>query len=165
MEERQWLLGEDLAEQDDILDPITFDEVIMSLHANGGEISEKSVKKLMKEIVDIRMQDAMFLLNKNMATIIDRALGDRLLKMSFKDGTLNREVVRRRIARTDKKLVYTFGLENGLRVHEDPESYRKSISKEEALKIVNEEAVLNVTEEDDCIHLNVFSAGEEWRKA
>lgn len=70
--DRQWKLGEDLAEVDNILDPITFDDVILALH-HERTINEKSLKMVVKDIMDQRMQDFEYLLENNIDEIIARA--------------------------------------------------------------------------------------------
>lgn len=71
--DRKWRLGEDLSEGDNLLDNVTFEELITTVHCNCQEINEKSVREEFKRILEIREQDMNFLLNKNMAAIIAAA--------------------------------------------------------------------------------------------
>lgn len=41
MEERKWILGDDLAACDNLLDGITFDDVILAVHCNCRVISRR----------------------------------------------------------------------------------------------------------------------------
>lgn len=80
-----------------------------------------------------------------------------MLKMSFYNGTLNRETLRAVIETTNKEIVYTYGL--GYR---HPTTYRKPIGKYEAIRIINEESLLDATEEETCIHLNAYHINDMW---
>ena len=70
--DRQWKLGEDLAEVDNILDQITFDDVILALH-HERVINEQSLQSVIKDIMEQRMQDFEYLLENNINEIIARA--------------------------------------------------------------------------------------------
>ena len=71
--DRQWKLGEDMHETDNILDGITFDDVILALHSGERVIDEKAVRRVVKEILEIQMQDFEYILNNNINEIIARA--------------------------------------------------------------------------------------------
>lgn len=71
--DRQWKLGEDMHETDNILDGITFDDVILALHNGERVIDEKAVRRVVKEILESQMQDFEYILNKNINEIIARA--------------------------------------------------------------------------------------------
>lgn len=71
--DRQWKLGEDMYETDNILDGITFDHVILALHCGERVIDEKAVRRVVKEILEIQMQDFEYILNNNIDEIIARA--------------------------------------------------------------------------------------------
>lgn len=71
--DRQWKLGEDMHETDNILDGITFDDVILALHSGERVIDEKAVRRVVQEILESQMQDFEHILNKNMSEIIKRA--------------------------------------------------------------------------------------------
>ena len=80
-----------------------------------------------------------------------------MLKMSFYDGTLNRKVLRAAVETTDKEIVYTHGL-----IFRHPTTYRKPISKTEAFRIIDNESLLDATEEANCIHLNSYGESDMW---
>lgn len=73
MEERKWELGDDLMESDNLLDPVTFESLILAVHCNCPVIDQKGVEETMKEIMEERMADMRFLLKKNMDAIIKAA--------------------------------------------------------------------------------------------
>lgn len=70
--ERKWRLGEDLATCDNLLDPITFDDLILALHCNVRKeaINEDAVRHELAEIYEERKADMMALVKKNMDLII-----------------------------------------------------------------------------------------------
>ena len=72
MAEREWRLGEDLATYDNLLDPITFDDLILALHCNvkKEDIDEDAVRSELTEIWEERKADMMALVEKNMDLII-----------------------------------------------------------------------------------------------
>ena len=70
MTDRDWKLGEDLITSDNLLDGITFDDLILAVHCNCREITPAAVMREFKEIMASRMQDTEFLLEQNMDEII-----------------------------------------------------------------------------------------------
>ena len=80
-----------------------------------------------------------------------------MLKMSFFDGTLNREKAKEYILNSEKPCRYTYGL--GYR---NPTTNNIFITKEEALEIIAKESLLNVREHDTYIHLNAYSSNDMW---
>lgn len=80
-----------------------------------------------------------------------------MLKMSFCDRTMNREILSNFINMTDKPIKYTYGL--GYR---GPTTHRVPVNKERALEIVKNESLLDATEEAECLHLNAYSANDMW---
>lgn len=68
-----WKLGEDLITSDNLLDGITFDDLILAAHCNCREITPAAVMREFKEIMASRMQDTEFLLEQNMNEIIREA--------------------------------------------------------------------------------------------
>ncbi len=79
-----------------------------------------------------------------------------MLKMSFYDGTLNREQAYEVVKETNKKLYHRYGF-----------AYRgaeaKPISKEKALEIIKDRGNwLDIDEYEDYIELNTFSANDMW---
>ena len=63
MEERKWILGDDLAACDNLLDGITFDDVILAVHCNCRVISRETVTKQFFEILEQRLLDMNELFN------------------------------------------------------------------------------------------------------
>lgn len=73
MPEREWKLGEDLVTSDSLLDPVTFDDLILTVHCNCRTITPEAVKKEWDEILESRLADARFLLDNNMTAIMEEA--------------------------------------------------------------------------------------------
>ena len=80
-----------------------------------------------------------------------------MLKMSFYHGTLNRKELKEFIENTDKPIKYTYGL--GYR---NPTTNKKPLSKDEALKIVDTQSLLDADELTDYLHLNAYSDNDMW---
>lgn len=79
-----------------------------------------------------------------------------MLKMSFYDGTLNRDEAAQVVKKTDKELYHRYGY-----------AYRgaekKSISRENALKIIRDTGnYLDVCETETEILLNTYSEMDMW---
>ncbi len=77
MPDQQWILGEDIHPNDNIFDPITFEQIILALHCNEKEINHKAVMKVAREILNSRLQDFHFLLGRNEEEIIAEAMKGR----------------------------------------------------------------------------------------
>jgi len=73
MEERKWILGDDLAACDNLLDGITFDDVILAVHCNCHVISRETVTKQFFGILEQRLLDMNELLNRNIDKIAEEA--------------------------------------------------------------------------------------------
>lgn len=73
MPERKWKLGEDLVTSDNLLDGLTFDDLILAVHCNCRTINRAAVHAELNRIMATRRQDMMFLLENNMASIIEAA--------------------------------------------------------------------------------------------
>lgn len=73
MEERKWILGDDLAASDNLLDGIAFDDVILAVHCNCRVISRETVTKQLFEILEQRLLDMNELLNRNIDKIAEEA--------------------------------------------------------------------------------------------
>lgn len=80
-----------------------------------------------------------------------------MLKMSFFDGTLDREKAIETITTTVKPCVYTFGLK-----YRNPTTRDVYITKEEAIEIIKKESLLDITEYEDRIDLNAYSDNDMW---
>lgn len=74
-DERKWQLGEDLATYDTILDGITFDDLILTLHCNvpKSKMTVNDVTSELLEILDGRLEDMWFLIEKNADKIVEYA--------------------------------------------------------------------------------------------
>ena len=75
--ERQWKLGEDIHQNDNIFDPITFEQIITALHCNERVLDYKAVNHVAMEIFKSRWQDFMYLLENNTQEIIAEAAKGR----------------------------------------------------------------------------------------
>ena len=75
--EPRWRLGDDLGTYDNLLDGFTFDDLILAVHCNCESIVPEAVEKTAKEMIESRMQDFRFLLNNNMAEIMEAAMRGR----------------------------------------------------------------------------------------
>lgn len=71
--EREWKLGVDLFKEDNLLDPITFNELILTVHCDCREITPKTVREELRRILKYRRQDMEELLRINMDIIIAEA--------------------------------------------------------------------------------------------
>lgn len=75
IENRKWKLGDDLSVEDNLLDEITFKELITTIHCNYQCITPENITKELNRIMDIRMQDMKYLLENNMEKIMNEAIG------------------------------------------------------------------------------------------
>ena len=80
-----------------------------------------------------------------------------MLKMTFTKN-LDKNVLKDFIRTTDKPIVYTYGV-----TFRHPTTYRKPLSVDEALAVVDKEFYLDATEEENCLHLNAFSDNDMWQ--
>ena len=80
-----------------------------------------------------------------------------MFKMSFYDGTLDREKLITEIKNTKKPIKYTYGF-----AYRDPTTRNKPVSVEEAIEIVRKQSLLDADERDDYIHLNAYSSNDMW---
>lgn len=71
--EKSWELGEDLLEDDNLFDAITFKEIITTVQCNCRKLTPDEVKMEFRNILEQRLEDANFLLEKNIDTIIKYA--------------------------------------------------------------------------------------------
>ena len=65
-----WKIGKDLLTSDTILDPVTFDDLILALKCNYAYIGETAVRIQMTEILDQRLEDVKYLVENNIDEII-----------------------------------------------------------------------------------------------
>lgn len=71
--ERNWLLGDDLAACDNLLDGITFDDIITQVHCNCRCITCDAVRKEVNDLLELRLADMRELLERNIDTIVAEA--------------------------------------------------------------------------------------------
>lgn len=71
--EDKWKLGDDLLASDNLLDSISFEDIILMVHHNSKQITAREVVKQFEMLLEIRMQDAKFLLKNNLNEIMDAA--------------------------------------------------------------------------------------------
>lgn len=75
--ERAWKLGEDLYLEDAILDSISFEDIVIMLRCNEPVIDKAAAKRCFKEMLEMRMDDAEYLLENNIEKIIRVAKNGR----------------------------------------------------------------------------------------
>lgn len=75
--EREWKLGQDLSTHDNLLDGLTFDDLILAVHCSCRKVTPEAVRRELKEMMESRLQDMDFLLEKNMDAIIAAAMEGR----------------------------------------------------------------------------------------
>lgn len=80
-----WKLGKDLIPSDTILDPVTFDDLILALKCNWETITPAIVQHQFNEILEQRLEDARYLVGNNMAEIIALAKGKSLKEVTLDD--------------------------------------------------------------------------------
>lgn len=83
-----WKLGKDMISSDTILDPVTFDDLILALKCNYAYIGETAVRTQMKEILDQRLEDVKYLIENNIDEIIALARDEPLEDAGHDDITL-----------------------------------------------------------------------------
>lgn len=74
--ERNWRLGDDLIPSDNILDGLTFDDLILSAR-HTSVVNPETVKENLKDMLEGRLEDMWFLVENNMDLIIEAALKGR----------------------------------------------------------------------------------------
>lgn len=67
---REWKLGVDLFTFNNILDEVTFDELIKTVHCNCRNITPQAVKEEFYTILKAKVNDAYDLLERNINEII-----------------------------------------------------------------------------------------------
>ena len=70
---RLWLLGDDLTAYDNLLDGITFDDIITQVHCNCRHITPDAVRKEADDLLKLRLADMRELLERNIDTIMVEA--------------------------------------------------------------------------------------------
>jgi len=72
----EWKLGKDLIPSDSLLDGFTFNDVILALHTEST-VNEYTARRVLQEILEIRMQDMNYLFDNNVDKIIELAMKGR----------------------------------------------------------------------------------------
>ena len=80
-----------------------------------------------------------------------------MLKMSFYNGSMDREKLKDFILETDKPILYTHGFK-----WKGPTTYKIPVTKEKALDIVNNKNLLDADEYEDYLDLNSYSDNDMW---
>ena len=80
-----------------------------------------------------------------------------MIDMSFYRGTLNREELIKFILATSKPIRYTYGFG-----YKSPTTHKVLITKADALKIADEESLLDARENEEYLHLNAYSSNDMW---
>lgn len=75
-EERRWKLGQGMCSDEYILDPVSFDDLILALRCNYGQVSESEIMVQAKEIIEQRLEDYWYLVEHNLYEIEDVVNGD-----------------------------------------------------------------------------------------
>lgn len=83
-----WKLGEDLIPSDTILDPVTFDDLILALKCNCECITPSAVIVQATQIINQRLEDWKYLIENNMDEIIALAADEPLEDAGHDDITL-----------------------------------------------------------------------------
>lgn len=83
-----WKLGKDLLTSDTILDPVTFDDLILALKCNCEHITPDAVIVQATEIINQRLEDWKYLIENNIDEIIALARDESLEDAGHDDITL-----------------------------------------------------------------------------
>jgi hypothetical protein len=70
---KEWKLGVDLYKNDNLLDPLTFEQVVVALYCNEKHINKRTAQKVVNEIIKQRMEDVRNLLKINLDKIVEMA--------------------------------------------------------------------------------------------
>lgn len=74
--ERNWRLGDDMIPSDNILDPLTFDDLILAAK-HTRDVTPEAVRKNLRDMLEGRLEDMWFLVERNMDLIMQAALKGR----------------------------------------------------------------------------------------
>lgn len=83
-----WKLGKDMIPSDTILDPATFDDLILALKCNCEHITPDAVIVQATEIINQRLEDWKYLIENNINEIIALATDEPLEGAGHDDITL-----------------------------------------------------------------------------
>lgn len=85
-----WKLGKDMIPSDTILDPVTFDDLILALKCNYERITPDAVIIQATEIINQRLEDLKYLIENNIDEIIALATDEPLEDAGHDDITLEK---------------------------------------------------------------------------
>lgn len=74
--ENKWRLGDDMISSDNILDGLTFDDLILAVH-HTSVVNPKTVRDNLKDMLESRLEDMWFIVERNMDVIMEEALKGR----------------------------------------------------------------------------------------
>lgn len=80
-----------------------------------------------------------------------------MLDMDFYNGSLDPEVAKTEIAKSDKPCVFTYGYE-----WKSPTTHRLPVEKDWVYELIDTESWLRITEEKEVIHIQKFDANDMW---
>ena len=69
--EKQYKLGEGMLPEDNILLPISFTDIILSVKCDCKDITPDAVRREYKKFLEMRLEDAEEILSENLYEIID----------------------------------------------------------------------------------------------
>lgn len=71
--DRNWKLGDDLSEYDNLLDGFTFQDLITAVRCSCPVVDLEAIKRCVHDIIDGRLEDMWFLVENNAAEIAAEA--------------------------------------------------------------------------------------------
>ena len=71
--DRNWQLGDDLSEHDNLLDEFTFQDLITAVRCNCPVVDFKAIERCVHDIIDGRLEDMWFLVENNAVEIAEEA--------------------------------------------------------------------------------------------
>lgn len=71
MNDNNWKLGKDLSSDDNILDPITFEDLILAVKCNCQFVNRVAIRKELDNIVAQRLEAMEYLLENNFVEIVE----------------------------------------------------------------------------------------------
>lgn len=75
--DRNWKLGDDLSEHDNLLDGFTFQDLITAVRCNCPVVDLNAIKKTVHDILDGRLEDMWYLVENNVTEIAAEVLKGR----------------------------------------------------------------------------------------
>ena len=74
---KEWKLGVDLHEKDNLLDGVQIEDLIIMVRHNCRDITPEGVRYCFAELMKMRLNDAVFIMERNINEIIARAAEGR----------------------------------------------------------------------------------------